>query len=454
MASLAVMLRSAGHRIEGSDEGVYPPMSDLLAGEGISCHDSFDARHVESIEPDSVIVGNAIGRGNPELETILNRDLPYTSLPSVLFSEFMSGKRRIAVSGTHGKTTATAMIAWGLHCAGLSPSFLVGGIPENFGVSYGLGDGGHFVVEADEYDTAYFDKGPKFFHYRPHMLAVTSIEHDHPDIYPDIDAVTRQFTLLARIVPATGYITVNAASGHAVSAVKDAWCDIETYGLTGEADWRAADIEQGPGFECRFHILHRGARLGRVILGSTGEYNILNSLAAASLLSRCGVAGADICAGLSSFEGVRRRLTILSDSGGILLFDDFAHHPTAVKVSLEGIRDAWPGRRLWALFEPRSWATRRNIFQEALAHALAVADRVVIGPVYRAGSAPGEELDPEAVASRLRSEGIWAAAESDPRRIADLVIADAEPGDIVMIQTNGSFGGLGEMLRSGFEEQG
>jgi len=447
MASLAVMLRSTGHRVEGSDEGVYPPMSDLLAREGITYHGSFDARHIESIEPDAVIVGNAVGRGNPELEAALDRNLPYTSLPSVLFSEFMSEKRRIALAGTHGKTTTTGMVAWGLQSAGFSPSFMAGGIPENFGVSYGLGEGDHFVVEADEYDTAYFDKGPKFFHYRPHMLAITSVEHDHPDIYPDAEAVSRQFALLVRIVPASGYITVNADSSRALSAVENAWCDVETYGLAEGVDWRAADLKRGPGFDCRFDILHRERKLGRVTLHTAGEYNILNSLAAAALLARCGVSGSDICRGLSSFRGVRRRLTTLCDSGGILLLDDFAHHPTAIKASLAGVREAWPERRLWVLFEPRSWATRRNIFQDTLADALSVADRVVIGPVYRAGSAPGEELDPEEVASQVRSLGAWAAAEEEPSRIADMVLADAKPGDIIVVQTNGSFGGLGEMLR-------
>lgn len=451
MASLAVMLSEKGHRVVGADQGVYPPMSDLLDMRGIEYFRSFDARHVSDISPDAVVVGNAISRGNPELEAVLDMDLPYTSLPVLLYSKFMDGKTRVAATGTHGKTTISGMVAWGLSRTGNDPSFLVGGILENFKTSCSVGSGGFFVVEGDEYDTAYFDKGPKFLHYRPQIVALSSVEHDHPDIYPDFDSVKLQFERLVGTIPSTGYLAVNGDSSCAMDVASRARCRVETYGLSSCHDWSASNIRNGPGIRTRFEILHGERSLGEIKIGMAGIHNVMNSLAAAAILGRCGVETGGILEALSEFKGVKRRLSLVTESGGVLLLDDFAHHPTAVESTLEGIRNAWPGRRIWALFEPRSWTARRSLFQEEFSRALSKADRVIIGGVYRAGTLPDNELAPDSVADYIVRNGGWARALENPAEIVETVMAQISGDDIIVILSNGSFGGLGSMLKERLE---
>jgi UDP-N-acetylmuramate: L-alanyl-gamma-D-glutamyl-meso-diaminopimelate ligase len=449
MAPLAGMLREKGFRVTGSDSGVYPPASTLLESLGISFFHTFDAAHVEPT-PDLVVVGNIIARGNPELEDVLDRKIPYRSMPEILEEEFLPGKHSIVVSGTHGKTTTTAMLAWIFHTAGKQPNFLVGGVAENFGKSYGLAGGAEFILEGDEYETAIWDRGPKFFHYHPDDLIITSLEYDHADIYADFEAYELAFRRLVNLVPRSGRIVIWGDTEQSGPALRDAaakaFCPVETYGFSGANDWIGSDLADD-GETMRFRVARRGKAFGEFALSASGRHNVLNAMAAMAVAHGRGIGADAIAKALSTFRSVKRRMDVKGELGGILVVDDFAHHPTAVRATIEAARSRWPNRRLWAILEPRSNSMRRKVFQESLPRALALADRVVLGGVFRAQQLGDENrLEPESVARSVRELGKDGRAFVGAEAIADYLSAEARAGDLLLIMSNGSFDGLCEKL--------
>jgi UDP-N-acetylmuramate: L-alanyl-gamma-D-glutamyl-meso-diaminopimelate ligase len=448
MAPLAGMLRERGHRVTGSDAGVYPPGSTLLESLGIPFSAKFDVANLTPA-PNLVVVGNAISRGNVEVEEMLDRKLKYHSLPEILEEEFLPGKHSIVVSGTHGKTTTTAVLAWIFQVAGKKPNFLVGGVAENFGKSYGLGGGEEFILEGDEYDSAYWDKAAKFFHYHPDDLIITSLEYDHADIYADFDAYQLAFRRLVNLVPHRGRIVVwgDADAGEALrQATGKAFCPVITYGLESGNDWSATDV-QADGDGMKFRVKYKGEAYGEFRLAATGHHNVLNALAALVVAQGRGIGRDALQQALASFRSVRRRMDVKDEVDGIVVVDDFAHHPTAVRATIEAARLRWPGRRLWAILEPRSNSMRRRVFQDALPPALALGDRVLLGSVHRAGQLSEEQrLDPETVAAAVRSLGKDARVLPGADAIADVLAAEARPGDLLLVMSNGSFDGLCEKL--------
>jgi len=449
MAPLAGMLREHGYRVTGSDSGVYPPASTLLESLGIPFFHSFDAAHLHPA-PDLVIVGNIIARGNPELEETLDRKIPYRSMPEILEEVFLPGKHSIVVSGTHGKTTTTAMLAWIFHVAGKNTTFLVGGIAENFGKSYGLGAGPEMILEGDEYETAFWDRGPKFFHYHPDDLIITSLEYDHADIYADFDVYQLAFKRLVNLVPRSGRVVIwgdTAQSGPALrAAAAKAFCPVVTYGFSAENDWIASEprvVNDG----MQFRLSHKGQSFGEFTLAATGRHNVLNGVAAAIVAQGRGISAAQIAKALAGFQSVRRRMDVKGEPRGILVVDDFAHHPTAVRATIEAARGRWPGRKLWAILEPRSNSMRRKIFQDSLPQSLALADEIILGGVFRAQQLGDENrMDPETVAASIRALGKPAKVISGSEAIADELAVKARTGDLLLLMSNGSFDGLCEKL--------
>jgi UDP-N-acetylmuramate: L-alanyl-gamma-D-glutamyl-meso-diaminopimelate ligase len=449
MAPLAGMLRESGYTVTGSDAGVYPPASTLLNQLGIPFFNTFDAAHLAET-PDLVVVGNIIARGNPELEEVLDRKIPYRSLPEILEEVFLPGRHSIVVSGTHGKTTTTAMLAWIFFTAGRQPNFLVGGVAENFGKSYGLGGGPDFILEGDEYETAFWDRGPKFFHYHPDDLIITSLEFDHADIYADFAAYELAFQRLVNLVPRRGRVVVwgdAEQSGPALRrAAGKALCKVETFGFNANNDWVARDVAaHGDGM--KFSVARGGDNLGEFELAATGRHNVLNAMAAITVADGRGISVAKIAEALATFRSVKRRMDVKGEINGVLVVDDFAHHPTAVRATIDAARGRWPSRRLWAILEPRSNSMRRKIFEETLPRALALADRVVLGGVFRAQQLGDENrMKPEAVAESVRAEGKDARVLGSSDEIAEFIANEAVAGDVVLVMSNGSFDGLCDKL--------
>src|SRR5271167_504518 len=386
MAPLAGMLRERGYRVTGSDAGVYPPASTLLESLGIQYASKFDAAHLTPA-PDLIVVGNAISRGNVEVEEMLDRKLVHHSLPEILEEEFLPGKHSIVVSGTHGKTTTTAMLAWIFQVAKKRPNFLVGGVAENFGKSYGLGGGEDFILEGDEYDSAFWDKAAKYFHYQPDDLIMTSLEFDHADIYSDFEAYQVAFRRLVNLVPRRGRVVVwgDAEAGEALhKATERAFCPVIRYGFDATNEWFASNV-QSDRDGMKFVMNYKGELFAEFRLAATGLHNVLNAMAALVVAQGRGISLPALQEGLATFRSVKRRMDVKGEVEGILVVDDFAHHPTAIRATIQAARLRWPGRRLWAILEPRSNSMRRRVFQEALPRSLALGDRVLLGAVHRAG---------------------------------------------------------------------
>ncbi|MGC1660899.1 MAG: UDP-N-acetylmuramate:L-alanyl-gamma-D-glutamyl-meso-diaminopimelate ligase [Candidatus Acidiferrales bacterium] len=442
MAPVAGMLSERGFRVSGTDTGVYPPASTLLDSLGIRWFDGFRPENL-SPAPDLAVIGNVIARGNPELEYILDEKIPYCSMPQLLENFFIPGHSPIVVAGTHGKTTTTAMLAWIFHSAGRRPDFLIGGVAPNFGDrSYGLGGGPDFIIEGDEYETAFFDRGPKFLHYHPDDLLLTSLEYDHADIYPDLASIAKQFRLLVNLVPRSGRILFWGESPDLRRAVAKAFCAAETFGFSADCDWFAGDILWNDG-ATDFRVVHRGSEVAKIRIPVVGRHNVLNALSAVALAHNRGVECEAIRRALASFQSVRRRMEIKGEPGGVLIVEDFAHHPTAIRLTLEAARTRWPGRKIWAAVEPRSNTMRRKIFEDVLPDALALADAVLLGPVSRAELlADDDRLSPESIADAIRRRGKPAHNFASAADIASHLGAHAAPGDLVLVMSNGSFDGL------------
>src|SRR5882672_981544 len=450
MASLAGMLQARGHRVTGSDENVYPPMSTMLEGIGIGLMQGYDVTHLDPA-PDCVVVGNAIPRGNPEVEAVLDRRLLYRSLPEVLKQEFIRGRRSLVVTGTHGKTTTTSLAAWVLDRGGLNPSFLVGGVVQNFGASFRVTDSNYLIIEGDEYDTAYFDKGPKFMHYLPELAVVNNIEFDHADIYKDLDAVKLAFRRFMNIVPGNGRLIVGWDSPHVREVVREMgeklFTRLETFGTSGEARWQARDIDHSGGLT-RFLVFRDGRAWAGFETPLIGTFNVLNSLAVIVAADAWGIERAAITEALATFKSVSRRCEIRGEVKGITVIDDFAHHPTAVRETLSALRVKFRGRRLVAVFEPRSWSSRLAVFQDEYVSAFAPADYVIVAGVFDSETAvaKGRVLDTRSLIDSIASQNKPAFAISDVDEIVQRLGAELRSGDVVAFMSNGGFGGIHEKL--------
>lgn len=450
MASLAGLLKDRGYRVTGSDQSIYPPMSTFLEKLGIEVMNGYGPQNL-SPEPDMLVVGNVIPRGNPELEEALNRRLPYTSMPEVVKRLLLQGRKPIVAAGTHGKTTVTSMIAWLLAHAGKKPGFLIGGIARNFESSYEAGSPPYFVIEGDEYDTAYFDKRPKFHHYLPECLVVNHLEYDHADIYTSLESLLLEFRRLVNMVPAGGYLLVDAESANAADVARKALCRRATFGFDASADWSARDVVAEKG-AVSFRIVHRGSEAGTFTLNLPGLFNVKNALAAAAAAHWAGLSFHDIKEGLSSFKGVMRRLELRGAPNQIEVYDDFAHHPTAIRAALEAIRPSSSSGRIFAVFEPRSWTARRNVHQARFPWAFEPADVTILAEVFQKEKIPEEiRLDPEAVAKDLQALGRKAFNIPDTQEIVDKLTSEARPGDIVIVMSNGGFDNIHEKIIHGLE---
>ena len=445
MASLAGMLNHRGHRVTGSDAAAYPPMSEFLAALNIPVAQPFAARNLEP-RPDLVVVGNAISRGNLELEHVLDERIPFCSLPEMLHDEFLPGKDVLVVAGTHGKTTTTSMLAWIFHTAGQQPSFLIGGIAENFGSSFRVGQGKHFILEGDEYDTAFFDKGPKFLHYFPDSVILTSVEFDHADIYRDLDAVETAFRRLVNLIPRRGKLIAFDTGDSLEKSIARAFCPVERYGGSPRADWRVTNLRLEPS-RTAWSVGKEGEPWADFEFPLGGEYNVWNATAAAALAFHYGISKEEIAAALKTFKSVKRRLEVRALVNGVTIIDDFAHHPTAIAGTLTALRSRYPGARLWAILEPRSNTMRRNVLQNDLANSLALADEVVVAGVFKSESIPdAERLDLEAVAAQIHRYGRRARIVPEVDSIVELIAPELRFGDVVAILSNGGFGGIYDKL--------
>ena len=450
MASLAGLLQLRGHRITGSDKAAYPPMSDLLRELGIPVLEPYAETNLDG-KPDLVVVGNALSRGNPEIERVLDERIPFTSMAALLHEEFLPGRESLVVAGTHGKTTTTSMLSWIYQVAAREsterePSFLIGGVAENFGTSFQLRPTRTFILEGDEYDTAFFDKGPKFLHYFPDALILTHVEFDHADIYADLDAVKTAFKRLVNLVPRRGVIVAYDGNPNVTECVARAFCRVERYGFTAEADWRIRNLRHENGWT-RWEVWRHGDLWAELEMQLAGEHNALNATAAAALAAGQGIGTDAIRAALASFKSVKRRLEVRAEIAGITIIEDFAHHPTAIRETLRALRSVYPQARLWAMLEPRSNTLRRKVLETEIVESLRLADRVILAGVYQQERIPQQDrLHPEEVVDSLNAQGTPAELHADADAIVASIVPQLQAGDVVAILSNGGFDGIYEKL--------
>ncbi|HVP54031.1 MAG TPA: UDP-N-acetylmuramate:L-alanyl-gamma-D-glutamyl-meso-diaminopimelate ligase [Candidatus Eisenbacteria bacterium] len=445
MASLAGMLQQRGHRVSGSDAAAYPPMSEFLTSLNIPVAQPFSQQNLEP-RPDLVIVGNAISRGNVELEYVLDQRIAYESMARVLHNEFLTGRERLVVAGTHGKTTTSSLLAWLFTEGQRAPSFLIGGIAENFGSSFTLGQGREFIIEGDEYDTAFFDKGPKFLHYFPDAVILTSVEFDHADIYKNLEEVKTAFKRLVNLVPRRGLLIAWDGHSNVDECVSRALCRVERYGFGERSEWRISGVDYANGGS-RWKVWRTGTFWAEFESPLAGEYNVLNATAAAAMAANYGIPVDTIARALGSFRSVKRRLEVKAEVHGVTIIDDFAHHPTAISGTLQALRNRYPGRRLWAILEPRSNTLRRKVFEAELAESLAHADEVVLASVFKSDAiAESERLDIRNVVAKLNAAGTSARTLASADEIVTFIVPEVCAGDVVAILSNGGFGGIYDKL--------
>jgi UDP-N-acetylmuramate: L-alanyl-gamma-D-glutamyl-meso-diaminopimelate ligase len=452
MASIAGLLQLQGHRITGSDKAAYPPMSDMLNDLGIPVLEPYAKSNLDPT-PDLVVIGNALSRGNPEVEHVLDQRVPFTSMAALVHDEFLKGRQSLVVAGTHGKTTTTSMLAWIYQTAArenpsLEPSFLIGGVAENFGTSFQLRATDNFIIEGDEYDTAFFDKGPKFLHYFPDALILTHVEFDHADIYSDLDAVKTAFKRLVNLLPRRGLLVAYDGSTNVTECISRAFCRVQRYGFSPASDWQIRDLHHA-GNCTQWSLWHGGELWAELEMPLAGEHNALNATAAAALAFGQGVPKESIKAALASFKSVKRRLEVRDVINGITIIDDFAHHPTAIRETLRALRSVYPQSRIWAVLEPRSNTLRRKVLEQDLVESLRNADRVILAGVYQQQRIPdAERLHPEDVVDTLSAGGTPAELHPDADAIANAIAPQLTSGDVVAILSNGGFGGIYEKLPS------
>lgn len=444
MATLAAMLQDRGYSVQGSDQHVYPPMCDFLAARDIAVHDGFDAERITD-GLDLVVIGNAVSRGNPEVEATLDRKVRYRSLPEMVRETFLWERRSLVVAGTHGKTTTTSLLAWVLTAGGRDPSFLVGGVTGNFGSSYRLGSGSEFIIEGDEYDSAFFDKTAKFLKYVPDVVVLGNLEFDHADIYADVDGIRQAMARLVALLPTRGRLIVGADDLEALALGEAAPCPVESFGLGARAEWRATEVVADVDVT-RFTVTHGGRPEATVTLPLIGAFNVRNALATFAVARHVGLDATMIADALSRFKGVRRRLEVRGVERGVTIYDDFAHHPTAVRETLAGVRAAHPDRRIWALFEPRSATACRRVFQGPFGRAFNAADEVIVGRVFRASLPDEERLSETELVDAIRRDGPRARHLPEVEAIVATVATEAISGDLVVVMSNGAFDGIHQKL--------
>jgi UDP-N-acetylmuramate: L-alanyl-gamma-D-glutamyl-meso-diaminopimelate ligase len=445
MASLAGMLKTLGHDVYGSDENIYPPMSTFLAEHGIPVLQGFSATHLEP-HPDLVVIGNAMSRGNPEVEYVLEHKIPYQSLPVILKEYFIQGKTSLVVTGTHGKTTTSSLIAWLLEKNEADPSFLIGGIPENFNRGYKVGQSNFFVVEGDEYDTAFFDKGPKFFHYLPDLVVISNIEFDHADIYNNVDEIKLNFRRLINLIPRNGLLVANGDDPNVRELLGFALCPVETFGSSPGLDWRFEKVISSTS-GVAFSLYRKDQHFADFQLPLAGEHNVRNAIATVIAANWLGYSVAQIQAAFSTFKGVRRRLQLKAEIRDILIFDDFAHHPTAIRETINGLHQRFPGRRLIAVYEPRTATAKRNRFFNDYLEAFAQADQIIFSAINRPDKVKGDRLlqvDELFQEFKARNKVAWQIP--GVLQIVAFLKDQLQPGDVLLVMSNGSFDNIHEKL--------
>jgi len=445
MASLAGMLREKGYEVCGSDSDVYPPMSDFLDRLGIKVFKGYDAENIVRTKPELVVIGNALSRGNVEIEHVLDSGIRYASMADTVKELFIRGKNSIVVAGTHEKTTTTAMLSWLLDVAGRKPSFLVGGIAENFGRSFQVSDGPDFVIEGDEYDTAFFDKGPKFLHYLPRIVLLKNIEFDHADIYSDLESIKTAFRRLINIVPRSGLIIAGVDSPVVKELIPAAFARVQTAGI-GIGEWQATNI-QTTSDGMSFDVLRSESPAGSFTIPIPGVFNVQNALGVVVVAKELGIGNATVQKAFSTFKSVKRRLEVRGEVNGVRVYDDFAHHPTAVQQTLLAVRDRNPKARIWAVFEPRSQTCRRRVFEQAFIESFDAADATIIAQVFSASHlAPEDTLSPDRVAEGIRNRGKKAVTFDTTEEIISFLASEVRPGDHIVIMSNGGFDNIHNRL--------
>ena len=445
MSALAGLLKEAGHRVTGSDANIYPPVSTLLQKYGIEIKNGYKSENVpESV--DLVVIGNAISCDNPEVKTVIQKGIPFTSLSEALGRFFLEGHKSLVVVGTHGKTTTTSLLAWILHGCGKEPGFLIGGWLKNFDSNYRLPKGEYFVTEGDEYDTAFFDKGPKFLHYRPKAAILTGIEFDHADIYQNLDQIKAGFKKFLRMIPSNGFLLAEDSGINMEEALSVIQCEVETYGFSEKADWRVSEYlpKNGHG---SFLLSHNGKKIQVFELPIMGKHNAKNAAGAIALALKLGLQANAVAEALANFKGVKRRQEIIGKKDGVTIIDDFAHHPTAINLTLKAACQAFPGRRVWAVFEPRSATSRRNTFQENLVSSFQPADITVLSGLFAPEKIPPDQrLDLDRLIFELENSGKEVYLIPQITDIIDFIIKNKREGDIIMIMSSGGFSGIHQML--------
>lgn len=443
MATLAAMLKKRGHDVRGSDQAMYPPMSEFLVREGIRTFPAYAAANITA-EIDLVVVGNAISRGNAELEAVLDRKMRHVSLPEAIREQFLWQSRSIVIAGTHGKTTTTALTGWLLTDAGRDPSVLVGGIALDFDGSYRLGSGRDFVIEGDEYDSAFFDKTAKFLKYLPDIAVVGNLEYDHADIYPDMESLRVAFRRFLNLVPRSGRVILGAESPEALALTSSARTEVETFGIdVADATWRASNLRPEDG-RMAFDVSYRGEPFATMRSPLHGVHNVRNALAATAAAHAAGLDAVAIARALGRFSGVKRRLELRGEVNGVAVYDDFAHHPTAIRETVRAVRASFPDRRIWAVFEPRSATSCRRVFQDDFADAFigSGADEVVLAAVFRSTLPDAERLDVDLLVQAISKDGPRARVIPNVEAIVDTIASEARAGDLVVIMSNGGFDGI------------
>jgi len=440
MAAVAAAMQERGYRISGSDQNLYPPMSTFLAERNIELRSGYAEANLAP-PPDLVVIGNALSRGNPEVEAVLERKLRYCSLPELLKEYFIRGKRSLVVTGTHGKTTTTSLLAWVFEYNGYNPGFLIGGIPNNFSQGARFTDSPWFIIEGDEYDTAFFDKRSKFVHYLPEVAIVNNLEFDHADIFENLAAIQLAFKRFLNLIPRNGLVIANGDEPNLAPLLNIRHCPVLRFGLSAANEARATDLA----LSANAAAFAAGPTTFRIALA--GEFNVRNALAVVACARHCGLSDVQIQSAFDTFAGVKRRMEVRGMVRGITVVDDFGHHPTAIRETIRALRLRFPGQRLWAVFEPRSNTTRRNVFQTELADALGLADAIVVAEVARLEQlAPRERLDPARLIGDLQAKGKSAHYLPTVDRIIEHVHAQAQGGDVVCIFSNGGFGNIHQRL--------
>ena len=445
MASLAGLLQKSGYLVTGSDANIYPPMSTLLKSSGIDIKSGYQRNNITA-DIDQVIVGNAVSKDNPEVLAVQEKGIPYISFPEAIKKFYLKNQKSLVVTGTHGKTTTTALLSWVLHSAKRKPGFMVGGWMKNFDGNHAIPEGDFFVSEGDEYDTAFFDKGPKFLHYSPFASILTGIEFDHADIYRDLDHIKNSFRKFVNIIHPSGFLLAAFSDKNVQDVLADASCQVETYGFSSSADWVIGDYKfvSGKGY---FTLSHQNVNVANFNLPMIGRHNIQNATSVAVMGLKLGLTTQEIQEGFHTFKGIKRRQEVLGVKNGVTVIDDFAHHPTAIQLTLEGIKEAYPGQRIWAIFEPRSATCKRKVFEDRLPKSFTPADLVIIADLFAPDKIdPKDRLNPELVVENINNDGGDAYFIPDTEALINKLITECRPKDVLLIMSSGGFSGIHQKL--------